>query len=385
MNFEFAAPGRIVFGPGVLRQAGDLVRGWGERVLVVTGSDPGRAGPFLSLLQAAGQKADVFRVEGEPTTDTVRAGTARAAEMGAEWVAGFGGGSALDTAKAIAALAANGGDPLDYMEVVGRGLPLTRPSLPMLAVPTTAGTGSEATKNAVLASPEHDGVKASLRSLGMIPRVALVDPELTFGMPPAVTAATGLDALTQVIEPYTCNRPNPIVDSLCREGIARVARSLRRAWADGRDAAAREDMALASLYGGLALANAGLGVVHGFAGVVGGMFKVPHGAVCAALLPSAMAMNCRALAARDRESPALARYGEVARLLTGRNEASAEDAVKWVRELTAALGVPGLSAHGLTRGAISGVVEKAAAASGTRANPVELTREELAEILAGAM
>jgi alcohol dehydrogenase class IV len=274
-----------VFGPGTLRQAGELVRGWGRRALVVTGRNPARANPLLDLLQAAGIETGLFRVEGEPTTDLVRTGTAQAVEMRADLVVGFGGGSALDAAKAIAALASNGGDPLDYMEVVGRGLPLSKPSLPLLAIPTTAGTGSEATKNAVLASPEHGGVKASLRSLGMIPRIALVDPELTHGMPPEVTAATGLDALTQLIEPFTCNRPNPIVDGLCREGIARVARSLRRAWADGRDAAAREDMALASLYGGLALANAGLGAVHGFAGVAGGMFQAPHGAVCAALLP----------------------------------------------------------------------------------------------------
>ena len=385
VKFEFAAPGRIVFGSGVLPQAAELMRGWGRRGLVVTGRDPGRAELLLDMLRAGGLEAGVFRVEGEPTTETVRAGTARATEMGAEWVVGFGGGSPLDAAKAIAALAANGGDPLDYMEVVGRGRPLTRPSLPMLAVPTTAGTGSEATKNAVLASPEHEGVKASMRSLGMIPRIALVDPALTVSVPSAVTAATGLDALTQLIEPFTCNRPNHVVDPLCRDGVVRVARSLRRAWAEGGDAAAREDMALASLYGGLALANAGLGVVHGFAGVVGGMFKAPHGAVCAALLPPAMAMNRRALKERHPENPVLARYDEVACRLTGRTGATAADGVEWVRALTADLGVPGLSACGMTRNDIPGVVEKVAVASGTRANPVELTREELAEILAAAL
>ncbi len=385
MKFEFAAPGRIVFGLGELGRAGELVRGWGGRALVVTGRDPARVRPLLEVLEAEGIETVVFLVAGEPTTETVRAGTARAVEMGAEWVAGFGGGSPLDAAKAIAALAANGGDPLDYMEVVGRGRPLERPPLPMLAVPTTAGTGSEATKNAVLASPEHEGVKASLRSLGMIPRIALVDPELTHGMPPGVTAATGLDALTQLIEPFTCNRPNPIVDGLCREGMARVARSLRRAWADGGDGAAREDMALASLYGGLALANAGLGAVHGFAGVAGGMFKAPHGAVCAALLPPVMAMNRAALAARDPGHPALARYAEVARLLTGRAEARAEDGVEWVRELTAGLGVPRLGAQGIARGDFASIAEKAEASSGMKANPVALTRDELEEILAQAI
>ena len=384
MNFDFAAPQRILFGPGTLKQAGHLARELGCRALVVTGRDPARAAPLLRLLEAQGMAATVFQIPGEPTTDLVRQGTAQAVEAGAELVIGFGGGSPLDSAKAIAALAANGGDPLDYMEVVGKGLPLARPSLPMLAIPTTAGTGSEVTRNAVLASPEH-GVKASLRSLTMVPRIAIVDPDLTIDLPPAVTASTGLDALTQLIEPFTCNRTNPLVDALCRDGIARVARVLRRAWADGRDAAARTDMALASLYGGFALANAGLGVVHGFAGVVGGMFKAPHGAVCAALLPQAMAVNRAALQARAPESPMAGRYDEIARLLTGRAGARAEDGVAWVRELTAMLGVPPLGACGVAPSDIPLIVERAAVASGTKANAIELTRAELAEILAGSI
>ena len=384
MNFDFAAPQRILFGPGTLKQAGHLARELGCRALVVTGRDPARAAPLLRLLEAQGIAATVFSIGGEPTTDLVRQGTAQAVETGAELVIGFGGGSPLDSAKAIAALAANGGDPLDYMEVVGKGLPLEKASLPMLAIPTTAGTGSEVTRNAVLASPEH-GVKASLRSLTMVPRIAIVDPELTYDLPPAVTASTGLDALTQLIEPFTCNRANPLVDALCRDGIARVARALRRAWADGRDAAARTDMALASLYGGFALANAGLGVVHGFAGVVGGMFKAPHGAVCAALLPQAMAVNRAALQARAPESPMAGRYDEIARLLTGRADARAKDGVEWVRELTAALGVPPLGACGVEPSDIPLIVERAAVASGTKANAIELTRAELAEILAGSI
>ena len=384
MNFDFATPQRILFGPGMLKQAGHLARELGCRALVVTGRDPARAAPLLRLLEAQGMAATVFQIPGEPTTDLVRQGTAQAIATEAELVIGFGGGSPLDSAKAIAALAANGGDPLDYMEVVGKGLPLARPSLPMLAIPTTAGTGSEVTRNAVLASPEH-GVKASLRSLTMVPRIAIVDPELTYDLPPAVTASTGLDALTQLIEPFTCNRTNPLVDALCRDGIARVARALRRAWADGRDAAARTDMALASLYGGFALANAGLGVVHGFAGVVGGMFKAPHGAVCAALLPQAMAVNRAALQARAPESPMAGRYDEIARLLTGRAGARTEDAVAWVRELTAALGVPPLGACGVAPSHIPLIVERAAVASGTKANAIELTRAELAEILAGSI
>ena len=384
MNFDFAFPQRILFGAGLIRQAGTMAHNLGGRALVVTGRDPARAAPLLDLLRAGGIAAHLIPIGGEPTTDVVRQGTAAALEFAADLVVGFGGGSPLDTAKAIAVMATNGGDPLDYMEVVGRGQTLAKSSLPMLAIPTTAGTGSEVTRNAVLASPEHQ-VKASLRSPSMIPRVAIVDPELTYGVPQAVTASTGLDALTQLIEPFTCNRTNPLVDGFCRDGIARVARSLRRAWANGRDAAAREDMALASLYGGLALANAGLGVVHGFAGVVGGAFMAPHGAVCAALLPHAMAANRAALIAREPNSPMLARYDEIARLLTGRAEAAAEDGVEWVRELTVALGVPSLAAHGVAPADVPALVEKAAVASGTRANPIELTRNELAEILARAL
>ena len=384
MNFDFASPPRILFGAGLLKQAGPMARGLGSRARVVTGRDPARAAPLLDQLRAGGIAVRVFPIGGEPTTDVVRLGTAQALEIAADFVVGFGGGSPLDASKTIAVRVANGGDPLDYLEVVGRGQALAKAALPMLAIPTTAGTGSEVTRNAVLASPEHK-VKASLRSPSMIPRVAIVDPELTYGVPPAVTASTGLDALTQLIEPFTCNRTNPLVDGFCRDGIARVARSLRRAWANGRDASAREDMALASLYGGLSLANAGLGVVHGFAGVVGGAFSAPHGAVCAALLPHAMAVNRAALLAREPNSPILARYDEIARLLTGRTGAVAEDGVEWVRELTAALGVPSLAAHGVSRADIPTLVEKAALASGTKTNPIPLTRDELAVLLARAL
>ena len=208
------------------------------------------------------------------------------------------------------------GELLDYVEIIGRGQALTKPSAPFIAIPTTAGTGSEVTRNAVLASPEHR-VKVSLRSPLMLARVALVDPELTYDLPPALTASTGLDALTQLIEPFVCLRANPMTDGLCVEGMRRAARSLRVAFTDGQNKSAREDMAVASLFGGLALANAGLGAVHGFAGPIGGMFPAPHGAVCAALLPHVMTANIRALRQRAPGSEALRRYDKVARLLTG--------------------------------------------------------------------
>lgn len=381
--FELAGPRRVVFGPGTVRQAGALAAGLGRRALVVTGSNPSRAGVLLELLRAAGVEATVFAVSGEPTTGLIRTAAAAAKARSSDLIIGFGGGSALDTAKAVAALVTNGGDPLDYMESFGRRQPLTHPSLPVIAIPTTAGTGSEVTRNAVIGSPEH-GAKASMRSLSMIPEIALVDPDPTHGVPPDITAATGLDALTQLIEPFTSIRANPIVDALCRDGIPRAARSLRRAWADGNDAAARSDMALASLLGGYALANAALGIVHGFAGVIGGMFPAPHGAVCAALLPHAMAFNLAALRARDPSGPGLSRYEEVARLLTGRAHACVDDGVGWVRALVSDLNIPTLSAWGVTSSAVPVVVERAASAGGTLANAVRLTPDEMSGLLQAA-
>jgi alcohol dehydrogenase class IV len=304
-------------------------------------------------------------------------------EAGCDVVVSLGGGSAIDAGKAIASVATNGGEPLDFLEVVGKGRTLEAAPLPFLAVPTTAGTGSEVTRNAVLASAEH-GVKASMRSPMMLPRVALVDPELTYALPPAVTANTGLDALTQLIEPYVSARANPLTDALCVEGIGRAAGALSRVYHDGADQQARSDMALASLFGGLALANAGLGVVHGFAAPLGGSWNAPHGALCAALLPHGMAANIAALRLRAPLHPALERYVVLARLLTGQKEASAEDGVEWVRALSAELGVPSLRAWGIAQADLPGVVEKAAHASSMKANPLPLTSEELLAVVSAA-
>jgi alcohol dehydrogenase class IV len=307
-----------------------------------------------------------------------------ALENACDFVIGFGGGSVLDTGKAIAALLANGGDPLDYLEVIGRGQPLTKPSAPYIAIPTTAGTGAEVTRNAVLASPEHR-VKASLRSPYMLPDVALVDPELTYSLPRDVTAYTGLDALTQLIEPYVSIKANPMTDALCCDGIHRVSRSLQTACEVGDDPVARQDMALASLFGGLALANAALGAVHGFAGPLGGMFPAPHGAVCAALLPHVMAANIQTLQIEDPTGEALWRYGEVARMLTGDATATVHDGVDWVLWLCDTLHVPPLSSYGLTKADFDDLIEKAGAASSMKGNPIKLSPDRLYTILKRAL
>lgn len=374
-RFEFATAGRIVCGAGARREVASAARMLGTRPLLVKR----RSAEPLPELDAV-----PFPVEGEPTLELVRRGVALARAERCEVVIGFGGGSAIDAGKAIAALLANSGEPLDYLEVIGKGQSLAAPSAPFIAVPTTAGTGSEVTRNAVLASPEHR-VKASLRSPSMLPRLAVVDPELTFDLPPALTASTGLDALTQLIEPYVSARANPLTDMFCLEGMRRAAAALPRAYAHGHDAEARADMMLASLLGGLALANAGLGVVHGFAAPIGGMFPAPHGAVCAAVLPYGMEANIAALRARAPESEILPRYEQVARILTGEPDAAAEKGVAWVRRICAELRIPPLRVYGVGAQHVPELVEKAAQASSMKANPIALAPEELWQILTAAL
>lgn len=402
MRFEFTTAGRITFGAGALSESVTILQALGRRPLVATGSTPERARPLLSLLDENGVDAVTFTVAAEPDVETVRSGTSLAREEHCDCVIGFGGGAVLDAAKAVAVLLTNTGDLLDYLEIVGRGRALTEAPVPMMAIPTTAGTGAEVTRNSVIISPEHR-VKVSLRSPLMLPKVALVDPELTYDLPPVLTATTGLDALTQLVEPFVCARANPFTDGLCREGITRVVRSLRRAVESGRivaarggvrrlsgsearDAAeAREDMAVASLFGGLALANAGLGAVHGIAGPLGGMVTAPHGAVCAALLPEVAAANLYALRRRGPRSEALGRYAKLAQLLTGDVGAAGDEVARWLRRLVDDLKIPGLRAYGVGPEHIPELVEKAAAASSMRANPVELTRDELAAIVQAAL
>jgi alcohol dehydrogenase class IV len=384
MRFEFATATRLLFGAGALKEAAPLARSFGQKAAMFTGRSLERAQALLDALRTQGMEVLVFHAPGEPSIQMVREAIPRVREAGCEVLIGLGGGSVLDMGKAVAALLVNEGDVLDYLEVIGRSQPLVRPSAPYIAIPTTAGTGSEVTRNAVLASPEQR-VKASLRGAGMLPRAAIIDPELTRSLPPSVTASTGLDALTQLIEPFVGNSANPLTDGFCREGIPRAARSLRRACDDGRDAAAREDMSLASLLGGLALANAKLGAVHGFAAPIGAMFPAPHGAVCARLLPLVMEANVRALQARAPDSVALARYAEVAQMLTGQFTATAAEGVAWVRALVAHLNVPPLSAYGLTESDLPGVVSQAQRASSMQGNPLPLMDEELTVILKQAL
>ncbi len=378
-GFEFTTAARVIFGCGRLSELPSLAREFGRRVLVVTGRNARHAEKILPALRAQGMVTVSFAVATEPTIALAQSGAELARREHCELVIALGGGSVIDAGKAIAALATNPGDALDYLEVIGRAQPLTNAPLPFIAVPTTAGTGSEATRNAVLHSPEHR-VKVSLRSPLMLPRIALVDPELTRDLPPALTASTGLDALTQLIEPFVSQRANPMTDALCRESIPRAARALRCAFDEGGNMEARTDLALASLHGGMALANAGLGAVHGFAAPIGGMFHAPHGAVCAALL--ADVMECNLETARQQNAQlTVQRYEEVARLLTGTATATAHDGVTWVRELCGRLHIPRLAALGLARADFADIAAKAQQSSSMKGNPIALTTEQLVEIL----
>ena len=379
--FEFATAGRIVFGAGRAAELPGLLAGLGSRVLVCTGADPERHAGLLASLELP---AEVFPVKGEPTIEEAQTATAAAREHGADVVAAIGGGSVIDLGKAVAMLLGNGGNPLDYLEVVGAGQKITKPAAPCVAVPTTAGTGAEVTANAVLASPGHR-LKASLRSPLMIPRVALVDPRLTLSCPPPVTAASGLDALTQCLEPFVSIRANPVTDGLAAEGLRRAASGLRAAYADGGDLGARADMATCSLLGGLALANAKLGAVHGLAGVIGGTAAVPHGVACAALLAPVIETNVRALRSVDRGDPVLDRYMTAAQLLTGRPTASIEFGVAWIRETSALFGMPGLAAFGIGPQDADDIAAKAAVSSSMQGNPIALSHGELHAIVLEAL
>ncbi|MFL6451663.1 MAG: iron-containing alcohol dehydrogenase [Bryobacteraceae bacterium] len=377
MRFEFTTVPRIVFGTGSVATLPAAVREYGSKILLVRGSSAARAAGVVAMLQAENLSISEFAIEEEPTVPLVREGV-RAAK-GHHCVIGFGGGSVIDAAKAIAALEPNSGEPLDYMEVVGKGRLLERNPLPFIAMPTTAGTGAEVTRNAVIGSPEH-GVKASLRSPHLLAKLAIIDPEFTTDLSREITAYTGLDALTQLIEPYTSCRANVLTDGFCLDGMLRASPAVRTVYHDAQNKPARQSMSYASLLGGLALSNAGLGAVHGFAAPLGGMLKAHHGALCAAVLPHALGVNIRAARRRLADSELLARYQKIARTLTGKDNAEADDAVSWVNDLCQELGIQPLRHHGLTKEQIPALVDQASRASSMKANGIPLLRDELIEI-----
>ena len=381
--FEFAQPERIVFGPGRVTQAGMLTASLGQSALLVTGRDLRRAEPVRESFRSAGLNWVEWAVAGEPTVSEVRAGAEAARSLGVDCVVACGGGSVLDAGKAIAALTPQSGDVFRFLEIIGQGLPLENHPLPFLAMPTTAGTGTEATRNAVLTSPEH-ALKVSLRSPKMVPRIALIDPSLSLGLPPGLTASTGLDALTQLLEPWVSGKANGMTDACCREGIPRMVRSLGKAIANGQDLEARTDLAYGAFLSGLALAHSGLGAVHGLAGPIGGRFQAPHGAVCAALLGPVWRANVETLSRTTPEHPALERYRQAAQWLTGIPGASIDDGLRWITESVRNWQIPRLASYGLRVSDFPELIRAAQASSSMKGNPIRLPDEVLGQVLAEA-
>jgi len=369
--FAIAAPPRILFGRGEAAKAGALIRGFGARGIVVHGADRARAEWLLADL---GSDATALSCAGEPTLPDLLVALTIARARAPLWVVAIGGGAVLDMGKALAALIPSASDPLDHLEGVGRGLPLVAAPLPFIAIPTTAGTGAEATRNAVIGVPDR-AVKVSLRDERMIARLAIVDPALTDHCPRAVTLASGLDALTQVIEPYVSCKATPFSDALTLPAIAPGLAALRRLM-KGEDAGARDRMAWMSLSGGLALSNSGLGAVHGFAGVIGGMTGAAHGAICGALLGPVLAAN-RAAAS----GAALARLEQVCAILGAGFECAPSDAPLVLQGWARQAGLPDLASLGVRAADHQRIAEAALGTSSMKGNPVVLPVAALRAVL----
>jgi alcohol dehydrogenase class IV len=369
--FGITAPGRILFGRGESAKAPGLIRSFGPRGVIVHGANPSRA---AWLIDALGPETLAVTCKGEPTLADLEAALALARDHRPDWVVGFGGGAALDLGKALAALIPAPDEPLEHLEVVGKGLPLKAAPLPFIAIPTTAGTGAEVTKNAVIGLPEL-GRKVSLRDDRMVARIAIVDPGLTDGCPKAVTLASGLDAVTQVIEPFVSIKATPYTDALSRPAIG-IGMAALMGLMRNEDAEARDRMAWVSLCGGLALANAGLGAVHGLAGAIGGLTGAAHGAICGALLGPVLAANREAA-----EGVARHRLGAVCADLASALGATEAEAPAALQAWAWAEGLPGLIALGLREEDHRGIVTAARQASSMKGNPVVLSDAALREIL----
>jgi alcohol dehydrogenase class IV len=365
MTFSIVMPPRVLFGRGEVVKAPAMALAFGPRGVVVHGS---RGMPIAGL-----EDALTVTCAGEPTLDMLEAALGPARAYRPDWVLAIGGGSVLDMGKALAGLIPQATAAMDHLEGMGPALPLAVAPLPFIAVPTTAGTGAEATKNAVIAVP---GRKVSLRDDRMMARVAIVDPALTDGCPKAVTLASGLDAITQVIEPYVSCKANAFTDALTLPAIAQGMGALLRLM-ECEDRAARDAMAWVSLTGGIALANAGLGAVHGLAGVIGGVTGAAHGAICGVLLPHVVAANRARVADK-------AKLDQVCALIGAALGVSVDNAPMALARWARGQGLPSLTGLGLQVADHSGVAQMALGASSMKGNPVALTVQDLCDVMRGA-
>ncbi|WP_434618864.1 iron-containing alcohol dehydrogenase [Tabrizicola sp. M-4] len=372
--FAIAMPQRILFGRGEAQKAPSLIPPFGKRGLIIHGASATRAQWLLDALAAQGIETLALPCATEPTLAILETTLAQARPFQPDWVAAIGGGAALDLGKALAALLPATTHPLDHLEVVGKGLPLQTPPLPFIALPTTAGTGAEATKNAVIGLPDH-GRKVSLRDDRMLARLAIVDPALTDHTPRATTLASGLDAITQVIEPYVSSKATPFTDALTAPAIPQGLHALERLM-ETEDPQARDALAHVSLTGGIALANAGLGAVHGLAGVIGGLTPAPHGAICGALLAPILRLN-RAKATGETARRLDEVFQHIAQSLGGAADRAPETLAAWARSA----GLPGLTEQGLPASLHAETAKAALSSSSTKGNPVPLGVADLQQAL----
>jgi hypothetical protein len=376
--FQFMTSSRIVFGEGALINSFSTLNQFGYSVLLVTGKDNQRSEPLVNYLKQQNMRYQQVAVLGEPLIAMIEEMAAMGRRFRPDMVISIGGGSVLDTGKALAALIPNQGSVYDYVEVVGRNVPLQAKPLPFIAIPTTSGTGSEVSKNAVLRSAQEN-VKVSLRSADMLPDLAIIDPTLTYGMDPVMSGCCGMDAFTHLMEAYVCGAPNPLTDMVCEEGLRRLAGAIVSACEDD-DPRARSDMSFAAMLGGMALANAKLGAAHGLASSLGGRLSAPHGLITAQLAPYVMQENV--LAAREAgRADILNRYRQLACILTGRIDADIADGITWTKRTLERLRLPPVSEYGLCDTLFDEVAEDALLTNAIKGNPLPLNKERLQGIL----
>jgi len=380
MDFTFFCPTKIIFGSGSLKNVGNSAAALGDKALIVCGRKEQEKLRNLNLLQEKLHENSVqtflFKRRGkEPIIEDVDEGVEYAIKVNASIVISLGGGSSIDLGKAISGIVTNGGTAMDYIEGIGYGKMMDKPSLPFIAIPTTAGTGSEVTKNAVITSERHK-VKKSIRSECLYPDYALIDPELTITLPPEVTAFSGMDALTQLIEAYVSKKSQPVTSALALYGIKLAGRSLEKVFKNGSDLSHRENMSLAGMLSGIALANAGLGAVHGLSASMGALYNVPHGLICGILLPGIMALN---------KKYALKDYSEIGEALSGERfqsmEEGAEAGIQFIRRLKKELKIDDtISKFGVAREDIPKIIHSASSSS-MSGNPGELSETELEKMM----
>ncbi|MGC9402782.1 iron-containing alcohol dehydrogenase [Vibrio genomosp. F10 str. 9ZC157] len=376
--FQFMTSTRIIFGEGALQSSLSVLNQYGYSVLLVTGKDQSRSDILISYLKAQNMRYQHVSISGEPNITMVEETSVVGRKFKPDMVVSMGGGSVIDMGKALAAIIPNQGDVYDYVEVVGRSVPLKTKPIPFIAIPTTASSGSEVTRNAVLRSGQ-DKVKVSLRSPDMLADVAIVDPTLTYGTDVHTSARGAMDAFTHLMEAYVCGDPNPLTDMVCEEGLRKLSHSVIAACRRD-DYSARADLSFAAMLGGMAMTNAKLGAAHGLAAALGGKLNAPHSVITSRLAPYVMKENIEAAKGAGRKD-VLKRYIRLAQLVTGRTNVHVEDGVLWVQMMLDKLELPVLSDYGVCSTSFDKVAEDALMSVAIKGNPLPLTKERLVYIL----